>query len=125
MNQQLLDLDETKEAEKPEGFERAMPFEVEQRAALYGLAQGLLALGNTQNKKQVKKSAKQLKRDVIAAIGQAGGVEILEGNKASVMNIVNSINNTPINKLAKRALKESSAAEWRKSFNKGYAALYG
>ena len=121
MNEQQESTQET----APENFEQAMPFEVEQRAALFGLCHGLLDLGNPDNKKFIKKLSKQLKREVVGMIGSNGASDILEGNKRAVLNVVRTIHNTQIESAAKRRLRKSTHDTWRDSINKGVASLYG
>ena len=110
-----------------EEFEMAVPQSTQQKAALHALAIGLLEIGNTPNKKLVKKTAKTLKRDVLFEIGKEGGRDILEGNLSAIKGTIQGIrHNSAHLSLGQRKKVLSTMTEgWFKSFNIGVSKLYG
>ena len=106
--------------------ERVMPFETEQRAALYGLCVGLLDMSNTKSKKYVKRFRKLLKKDVSASIGSKAAEEILSRNAEGVLDVIKRVRNTTsMSKKDRTKLMRVTADQWGRSLEIGFAQLYG
>ena len=106
--------------------ERAMAFEVEQRAALYGLCVGLLNMSNTKSKKYIKRFRKLLRTDVIKELGSKPAEEILSRNADGVIDAITRIRNTQsLDKQQRRKLMRVTADQWGRSLEVGFSQLYG
>lgn len=110
-----------------EEFEMAVTVRVQQKAALHALSIGLLEIGNPPNKKLIKRTAKKLKREVIAEIGKEGGCDILEGNVSAIRGTIHGIrhNSSHLTLGERKKVLHTLTKGWYDSFNKGTAKLYG
>ena len=122
-----VSIDESKEKE------RAMPFEVEQMAALLGRVHGLLQLPQVNNKKKLKKLKVQLRKAVEAEIGKEPSIGILQGNKHTVMSCITMMNEMPVigdpcpktgvRNNPRKLIRKSVEDEWQGTVTRGTAKL--
>ena len=106
-----------------EETELAVSIPVQQAAALYGLGCGILDLGNTANKKSVKKAVKRLKRHVRAELGVNGSTELLSQSKGAFdMTLIGVRNNPALEDFQRTAYLRSLKDSWEESFWKGVSA---
>lgn len=79
-----------------EDFELAVSVKTQQAAALYGVATGLLSMGNIPNKKGIKRVVKLLRGLVIQDIGHSKGArEILAQNSGAISMAIAGIRKDP------------------------------
>lgn len=105
--------------------ERPFPFHVEQKAAIRGILLGLLSLGNTKNKKSVKKLAKKLKVEVSDEIGVCPAKGLLEGNVEGIKNIIDNIRGCDHPKRVKVLILNTTKEQWEGIVERGLISLYG
>jgi len=106
--------------------EIAVPIEVQQKAALYGIASVLVGTGKVPNKKSVKGYVKCLRREVIAEIGPLGGEELLMQNKQAVEGIFAGIRKNPtISKADRKNFISKAVDDLYISYTIGIYKLYG
>lgn len=104
-----------------EDFELAVSVDAQQKAALYGIATGLLSIGSVPHKKQIKRVAKFLRAQVAHIIGDPQGAkEVLAQNSGAVSMAIAGIRKDPnINESQRKKIMNSVKEDLLESYHKG------
>lgn len=108
----------------PEVNEIAVDIQVQQKAALYGIAATLVGTGKVPNKKGMKKIVKRLRKDVVSAIGADGAEELLMQNRGAVEMVLIGVRKDPKYQPKDRKKLISALIEsWHSSYVTGLGKL--
>jgi len=106
-----------------EGFELAVSVDVQQKAALYAVATGLLSIGSVPHKKQIKRVVKLLRTQVTHSIGDPQGAkEVLSQNSGAISMALAGIRKDPhIDDKQRKQLMSAAKEDLLDTYLKGVA----
>lgn len=104
-----------------EDFELAVSLDAQRKAALYGIATGLLSMGSVPNKKRIKKVVKLLRAQVNHLIGDTqGSKEVLSQNSGAVVMAISGIRKDPsLSDATRKKILSTVKEDLLKSFEMG------